>query len=208
MTIFNEKDLDGVPSPQLAIAVAKRTHELALQLVEEGKISKYFLDREIYKWGEEETLPNGVSYNEISQYSDGFGGSLFIRGEEMLILGSDHETAALNAIDGDRDLYLTPLVRGLPRTWDFVVDMLQIQPRFELNPPVSVLWFKDGVWNITDDYEEIKSSSRDSRLGDYKDSVDFIPVGELNAIFAHGGLDEVSDEVILDSYLNEWINFG
>lgn len=206
MAIFSEKDLDNFPTPELAIAVAKRTHELASQLAAQGKISKYFLDREIYEWGEENTLSNGISYHEISQYSDGFGGSLFIRGDEMLILGSDHEMAPLEAIDGDRDLYLTPLVKGLPRTWDFVVDMLQTQPRFELNPPVSVFWFKDGSWHITDAYEEIKASPRGSKLGDYADSVAIIPSVELNAILAHGGRETVSDELILEASLNEWVN--
>lgn len=206
MTIFTDAALEGFPSPKLAVAIAQRTHELATKLVEEGKISKFFLEREIYEAGDEKELPRGGSYHEISQYSDGFGGSLFIRGDEMLILGSDHELTPLEALDGDRDLYLTPLVKGLPRTWDFVVDMIQTQKRFEMNPPASVIWFKDGFWHITDDYEEIKSSPRDSRLGDYKDSVDFIPVGELNAIFAHSGREVVDDEIILESSLNEWVS--
>lgn len=206
MTVFTDNALEGFPSPALAAAIAKRTHELALVLVEEGKISKYFLDREIYEWGDEKTLPNGDTYREISQYSDGFGASLFIRGDEMLILGSDHELTPLEALDGDRDLYLSPLVKGLPGTWDFVVDMLQIEERFEMNPPASIFWFKASSWHITDHYDEIKASPRDSRLGDYKDSVDFIPVGELNAIFAHAGRTTVDDALILESSLNEWVS--
>lgn len=206
MAIFTDKALEDFPSPDLAAAIAERTHELALGLVEEGKISKYFLDREIYEFGDEKTLPNGITYREISQYSDGFGASLFIRGNEMLILGSDHEMAAIEAIDGDRDLYLNPLVKGLPETWDFVVDMLQTQERFELNPPVSIFWFKDGVWNVTDHYEEIKASERGSRLGDYRDGVALIPVQGLSAIFAHAGRTTVDDELILEASLNEWVS--
>lgn len=206
MTIFTDSALEDFPTPDLAAAIAERTHELALGLVEEGKISKYFLDREIYEFGDEKRLPNGGTYREISQYSDGFGGSLFLRGEEMLILGSDHELTPLEALDGDRDLYLTPLVKGLPTTWDFVVNMLQTGERFKMNPPASIFWFKDGSWHITDYYDEIKASPRDSRLGDYKDSVDFIPVGELNAIFAHIGRTAVDDELILESSLNEWVS--
>lgn len=205
MTIFTDKAFEGFPTSGLAVAVAQRAHELALELVAAGKISKFFLDREIYEWGEEKTLANGDRYYEISQYSDGFGGSLFVRGEEMLILGSDHELTPLEAIDGDRDLYLSPLVKGLPCSWDFVVDMLQTQERFELNPPASVFWFKDGHWHVTDYFEEIKASPRDSRLGDYKDSVAYIPLGELEAIFAHSGRTAVDDELILEA-LQGWVS--
>ncbi len=205
MAKFDNARLAKLSNPALLVEVAQATHVVASRLQSKGLIPNYYFDSEIYEWGEEQTLPSGETYHEISRYSDGYGASLFVKDDEMLLLTSDHEYSPEGAIDGDRDLYLTPIVAGLPRKWDFVVDMLQIQERFELNPPAGIFWFKDGQWNITDTYEEIKNASRTSALYDYRFSVDLLSVTGFDALFDHAGLDAV-DEQVIEASLEEWIH--
>lgn len=205
MSVFHHEELEPLNDPSLVIAVAQAIHEQAKSLQAQDKISSYFFDREIYEYGEEKTLPNGDSYREVSSYSDGFGASIFVRDGEMLMLGSNHELAPMDAIDGDRDLYLSPLLKGLPPKWDFVVNMLQTEERFRLNPPISVFWFTNGEWHVTDLYEQIKNADFGSRLWEYRDIVDYVPSGEFHAIFEHGGLTEVDEKLVYDTQLRGWV---
>jgi len=204
MSVFHNAYLDRLTDSKVAIAVAEALHKRALELTGAGILPEYYIGREIYEAGEEKKLPNGETYREISRYSDGFGASLFISGDKMLYLTSDHEMSPLEAIDGDRDIYLTPLVMGLPRTWDFVVDFLQTQERFEYNPPCGIFWFEDGVWHITDKYEDIKAAPRGSALNEYADSVDLVSGVELAILFEHEGLDSPS-EALIEDHFSEWI---
>lgn len=203
MTLFNNKSLTKLQDPALLIQVAKAVHEQALEFVAQDEIPKHYLDAEVYEPATQKTTPDGRAYYEISRYGDGFGGSLFILDDKMLLLTSNHETASIEAIDGDRDSYLTPILVGLPSEWDFIVEMLKNDDRFELNPPVGVFWYTDGEWHITDHYDAIKDAPQGDRYYDYHFGFDTVDETDLSYLFAHGGETAVNQATVV-AHFNEW----
>lgn len=201
MTIFTQKSLEKLQDPQLLVRVAKAVHDRASELIALREIPRHYLEKEIYEPATQRVTTDGRKYYEISSYSDGFGAALFVLDSRMLLLSSDHEAANSAAVDGDRDVYLTPLLKGLPREWDFVVDMLQTDPRFECNPPVGVFWFDGADWHITDLYDEITDSN--SQYSSYRTGISRIDETDLNYLFDHAEETEVNHELI-EAYLEDW----
>jgi hypothetical protein len=203
MTTFTHRSLSKLQNPELLVAVAKAVHEQALDFVAKGDIPNYYIDAEVYEPGTRKVTRDGRGYNEISRYGDGFGSSIFVLDGKMLLLTSNHELTPLDALESDRDLYLTPLLAGLPREWDFVVDLLQTDERFELNPPVAVFWYENGEWNLTDLYSEIKAASRDETYGDYRDVVDSVDETDLSYLYEHAGETSVNRAIVV-AHFDEW----
>jgi len=207
MVAFDDPRLKKLRDPAFLLEVAAETHRFALELKAEGKLPEIFFTREIYEPGTEpKTLASGEKYYEISHYSDGFGSSLFVKDGEMLYLSSDHELSPLGSLAGeDRDLYLAPLLKGLPSKWDFVVDMLQAEKRFAHNPPAGIFWFRDGQWHITDEHEKISASGPADKLFEYKDSAGYVSDVELEFLFVHSGKEEVDRELLMETYFKDWM---
>jgi hypothetical protein len=203
MTRYTHRSLSKLQNPALLIEVAKAVHEQAVTFVAQGEIPRYYIDAEVYEPGIRKVAASGEVYHEISRYGDGFGSSIFVVGDKMLLLTSNHELTPLTALEPDRDAYLSPLVQGLPEDWRFVVELLKTDERFELNPPVAVFWYSEGDWYITDLYEEIMASQRGDRYDDYRSCVAKVDETDLSYLFEHAGESTVNHATVV-AHFDEW----
>lgn len=203
MTVFAHRSLVKLKDPQLLVAVAKAVHAQALKLLTNDEIPRHYCSPEIYEPATEKTTLDGRKYFEISSYSDGFGASLFVLDSKMLFLSSAHDAVAIESIEHDRDLYLESLLAGLPRDWGFVVDQLQTEDRFQLNPPVGVFWFNEGLWHITDLYPEVINAKLGEKYFAYQAGFNCIDETDLSYLFTHQNEDSVNQELVL-AHFEEW----
>lgn len=203
MTAFPNTSLAKLRNPQLLLQVARTVHEQALRLIANDEIPRHYIASEVYEPGVERLTEDGRKYYEISRYSDGFGSSLFILGEKMLFLSSNHENVASELSEVDRDLYLNPLLAGLPEEWSFVVELLQHEERFRDNPPTGVFWFQDGEWSITSLYEAILVAPKENVLSKYRCGFAHVDEVDLSSLFSHSNEDQVNQELI-EAHFNEW----
>lgn len=202
MVIFPNATLNKLENPQLLIEIAKATHSKAVELIVAKEIPKYYLDAEIYEPATTRKTNEGVEFVEISRYGDGFGASLFISGEQMVFVSSNHEYAPETAIAGDRETYLAPLLGVLPASWSFLLPIL-LEERFILNPPCGVFFFENNQWYVSDFYEKVMETLHEDELYQYKNSIGLVEDADLSYLFAHAGFTSVNEGIIND-FFNEW----
>lgn len=203
MTAFPNASLAKLHNPKLLLQVATTIYEQALELISRDEIPRHYIASEIYEPGIEKTSPDGRCYYEISCYSDGFGSSLFILGDQMLLLASNHEYTSPELMIIERKLYLQPLIAGLPEDWNFVVSILETEERFQDNAPSGVFWFKNDEWHITSMYEDILNALPESVLSSYNPGLIQVDEVDLSYLFSHSSEDKVNQE-LLKEYFEEW----